>query len=81
MNICVFGSGAIGSLIAARLARVTGINVSVIARGEQLAAIRSNGLRVLSADEDFSVRVTVTDNPAELGPHRRIRLDRYNLSA
>jgi 2-dehydropantoate 2-reductase len=68
MNICVFGAGAIGSLIAARLARVSGVNVSVIARGKQLAAIRSNGLRVLGAGEDFSVRVTATDNPVELGP-------------
>jgi 2-dehydropantoate 2-reductase len=68
MNICVFGSGAIGGLIAARLARVADVNVSVIARGEQLAAIRSDGLRVVGADEDFSVRVTATDNPAELGP-------------
>lgn len=68
MKVCVYGAGAIGSLIAARLARVEGVNVSVIARGEQLAAIRANGLRVIAANEDFSVRVTVTDDPAELGP-------------
>mgnify|MGYP006206558087 CR=1 FL=1 len=41
---------------------------SLIARGAHLAAIRKNGLRLVSPTEDFTVRVAATDNPAELGP-------------
>ncbi len=46
MRICVIGAGSIGGLLAARLARA-GEDVSVIARGAHLEAIRSNGLTVL----------------------------------
>ena len=42
MNICIFGSGAIGSYIGALLMR-SGINVSLICRGEHLKAIQQNG--------------------------------------
>jgi 2-dehydropantoate 2-reductase len=71
MKVCVFGAGAIGSLIAARLAGVPGIEVSVIARGAQLAAIREHGLRIVDSDDRegaHPVRVHATDNSASLGP-------------
>ncbi|MEA3191855.1 MAG: 2-dehydropantoate 2-reductase [Betaproteobacteria bacterium] len=45
MKICVYGAGAIGGLIAAWLSR-SGHDVSVVARGAQLEAIRKQGLRV-----------------------------------
>src|ERR1044071_1196985 len=45
MRICVYGAGAVGGLIAARLAR-SGHEVSVLARGAHLEAIRAHGLRV-----------------------------------
>ena len=45
MRVCVYGAGAIGGHIAARLAR-GGAEVSVVARGPHLAAIRANGLTV-----------------------------------
>ena len=45
MKICVYGAGAVGGHIAGRLA-AGGAEVSLIARGEQLAAIREHGLRV-----------------------------------
>ena len=45
MKICVYGAGAIGGLIAAWLSR-SGHDVSVVARGAQLDAIRKHGLRV-----------------------------------
>ena len=45
MKICVYGAGAIGGLIAAWLSR-SGHDVSVVARGAQLEAIRKEGLRV-----------------------------------
>jgi 2-dehydropantoate 2-reductase len=68
MKICLYGAGSIGGIIGAHLARVKGIEVSLIARGAHLAAIRKNGLRLISPREDFTVRVAATDNPAELGP-------------
>jgi 2-dehydropantoate 2-reductase len=48
MKICVYGAGAVGGLIAGRLAR-SGQEVSVVARGVHLEAIRAHGLRVRDA--------------------------------
>jgi len=67
MRICVYGAGAIGGHVAARLAR-GGADVSVVARGLHLAAIRANGLTVGNPDETFTVRVAASDDPAALGP-------------
>lgn len=55
MKICVFGAGAIGGWLAARLA-AAGADVSVVARGARLEAIRAKGLRV----QDLDGRVTAT---------------------
>jgi 2-dehydropantoate 2-reductase len=63
----VVGAGAIGGLIAARLAHA-GAPVSVVARGPHLAAIRANGLRLTSGGDDFTATVAASDDPAELGP-------------
>jgi 2-dehydropantoate 2-reductase len=66
MRICVVGAGAIGGVIAARLAAIE--DVSVLARGATLAAVREHGLRVSSAaGETATVRVAASDNAAELG--------------
>lgn len=67
MRLCVFGAGAIGGFIAAHLARVDGIEVSVVARGAHLAAIQGNGITVKSPGGSFTSRVRATDKPAELG--------------
>ncbi len=45
MKICIYGAGAVGGLIAAWLSR-SGHDVSVVARGAHLAAIRAGGLKV-----------------------------------
>lgn len=66
-RICVFGAGAVGGHMAARLARA-GLNVSVVVRGGQLDAIRRNGLRFVSPTEDFTVRVRASADGRELGP-------------
>ena len=66
-RICIFGAGAVGGHLAAWLARA-GLDVSVVARGPHLDAIRRNGLRYRSDAEDFTVRVTATDDPRQLGP-------------
>jgi 2-dehydropantoate 2-reductase len=68
MKICIYGAGSIGGIIGAHLARVKGVEVSLVARGAHLDAIRRNGLRLLSPREDFVVRVQATDDPAQLGP-------------
>src|SRR6185312_2555177 len=66
MRICVYGAGAIGGHLAVRLAR-GGAEISVIARGAHLAAIRENGLTVHAVDGIHRVRVAATDDPATLG--------------
>ena len=67
MKICVYGAGAIGGHLASRLHR-GGAEVSIIARGPHLAAIRANGLTVHAVDGEHTARLQATDNPAELGP-------------
>ncbi|ARP94021.1 ketopantoate reductase family protein [Bordetella genomosp. 13] len=66
MKICVFGAGAVGGHLAAKLARA-GLDVSIVARGPHLHAIQRNGLTLKSADETFTVRLRATDDPAQLG--------------
>jgi 2-dehydropantoate 2-reductase len=54
MKICVFGAGAVGGHIAARLAagsEARGHEVSVVARGAHLEAMRSRGIRLLHGEE------------------------------
>ncbi len=68
MRICIFGAGAIGGYLAAGLARVPGVEVSVIARGAHLAAIRERGLTLERDGERFTVHVVATDDAAEIGP-------------
>ena len=66
-SICVFGAGAIGGLLAARL-EAAGTPVSVVARGPHAAAMRETGL-VLEADgATITTRPNVVTDPAALGP-------------
>ncbi len=68
MKIAVMGSGAIGGYIGARLA-AAGAQVTFIARGPHLAAIRQHGLRVLSPLGDLLIApASATDDPAVVGP-------------
>ena len=66
MRIAIYGAGAIGGHLAARLVR-GGAEVSVVARGVQLAAIQAEGIRVRAPDWDGAVRVAASDDPAVLG--------------
>jgi len=68
MKICIFGAGAIGGYLASGLARVDGIELSLIARGPHLAAMREHGLALETPDSREYVNVRATDDPAELGP-------------
>ena len=66
MRICVFGAGAVGGYLAGYLSR-GGADVSVVARGSHLLAIRANGLTVETPDETVNARVAASDRPADLG--------------
>jgi 2-dehydropantoate 2-reductase len=66
MRIAIFGAGAIGGLLAARLARA-GTEVTVIARGPHLAAMRDNGIILRSAGEEITARPRCVADPAEAG--------------
>ena len=68
MKLCIFGAGAIGGYLAAGLARVPGVEVSVIVRGAHLAAIRERGLTLIKDGEETTVQVQASDDPAEIGP-------------
>jgi 2-dehydropantoate 2-reductase len=67
MKICVFGAGAIGGFLSAKLAKA-GADVSVVARGPHLAAMREKGLTLLEGEGAFTVPVRASDDPVELGP-------------
>jgi 2-dehydropantoate 2-reductase len=67
MRICVFGAGAIGGLLAVKLAR-SGEEVTVVARGANLTAIRERGLRLIEDGEEVVARVRAVDRAAEAGP-------------
>jgi 2-dehydropantoate 2-reductase len=67
MKICVYGAGAVGGHIAARLA-AAGSEVCVVARGEHLAAIRRSGLKLIRGDETIVSRISASDKTADLGP-------------
>ena len=67
MKICIYGAGAIGGYLGAELA-LNGADVTLIARGPHLAAMRENGLKLIKDGEQRVAKVTATDNPAEAGP-------------
>ena len=66
MKICVFGAGAIGGLIGAKLA-LAGEDVTLIARGPHLAAMKANGLKLISEGQTHVVRPRITGDPREAG--------------
>ncbi len=66
-RVCIYGAGAIGGFLAARLAQ-TEADLSLVARGPHLQAIRENGLTLIEDGTTQSHRITATGNPADLGP-------------
>jgi 2-dehydropantoate 2-reductase len=67
MKICIYGAGAIGGYLGAKLA-MAGADVSLVARGPHLAAMQANGLTLIEDDKRTTVSVTAAEDPAELGP-------------
>lgn len=66
MKICIYGAGAIGGYLGVQLA-LAGADVSLVARGAHLAAMKADGLKLLIDGEERVAYPRCTDNPAELG--------------
>ena len=67
MRVAVLGAGAIGAYVGAALSR-GGTDVHLIARGDNLEAMRRDGVKVLSDRGDFEAHPPATDDPSEVGP-------------
>ncbi len=65
------GLGAVGGLIAARLARA-GHEVAALARGQTLARVRAEGIQVEGVSGSFCARVEASDDAAALGPQELV---------
>jgi 2-dehydropantoate 2-reductase len=68
MKVCIYGAGAIGGYLGAELADAGEAEVSFVARGPHLEAMRRDGLTLITDAGRKTVRVPCTDRPAELGP-------------
>jgi 2-dehydropantoate 2-reductase len=66
-RVCVVGAGAVGGLLAARLAQA-GVHVSVVARGTHLDRIRTHGLELVEGEARAVASVRAESDPAALGP-------------
>jgi 2-dehydropantoate 2-reductase len=75
LKIAIIGVGAIGGLVGTRLA-LAGDEVTFIARGANLAALRSEGIRLIAADgtEERVPKVKATDDYAAVGPQDAVIL-------
>jgi 2-dehydropantoate 2-reductase len=67
MKFLIVGAGAVGAYMGARMARA-GYDVTLHARGPHLRAMQQNGVRVISADDDFLAKPKVVGNLEEAGP-------------
>jgi 2-dehydropantoate 2-reductase len=61
MKIVIVGAGATGAFLGARMARA-GVDVTLVARGAHLAAMRERGVEVREADETFVAQPPCTDD-------------------
>ncbi|MCX7892516.1 MAG: 2-dehydropantoate 2-reductase [Burkholderiales bacterium] len=67
MNVCIYGAGAVGGFIGARLAHA-GHPVAAVARGATLAALRRHGLRLAQGGQTIVAPVRAEEDPARIGP-------------
>ena len=67
MNFAIYGAGAIGAYLGAKLA-LAGEKVTLIARGAHFQAMQTNGVRVQSPEGDFEARPTISNDPTTIGP-------------
>lgn len=64
-RICIFGAGAIGGYVAAKLG-AAGRDVTIVARKPQVDAVAANGLRLITPTGEIHARVRATDDPSSL---------------
>jgi 2-dehydropantoate 2-reductase len=67
MKICVFGAGAIGGYLAVML-KQSGVDVSVVARGEHLDAIKARGIKLVTGEREVLAKLPATNDASQLGP-------------
>jgi len=67
MKVCIYGAGAIGGMLAAHLAK-SKAEVTLIARGAHLAAMREKGLTYVSEAGEETFKVNAVERPEEAGP-------------
>lgn len=67
MKVCIYGAGAIGGFLGARLG-AQGHTLSAVGRGATLTALKAHGMRLRLADREIQVPVAASDDPATLGP-------------
>ncbi|MCK0198382.1 2-dehydropantoate 2-reductase [Ancylobacter sp. 6x-1] len=67
MKVCIYGAGAIGGYVGVQLKRA-GVDVSLVARGAHLEAMKANGLKLLIDGEERVEHIPASDNPEDLGP-------------
>jgi len=71
MRLCIYGAGAVGGHLAAKLA-AAGHEVGVIARGRNLAVLRESGIRLRHGEREIAGRVRAEEDPARLGPQELV---------
>jgi len=68
VKVCIFGAGAIGGYVAAKLFSAKDAEVSCVARGPHLAAMKAKGLTLRSEGQTLVTHPRCTDDARELGP-------------
>ena len=66
-KICIYGAGAIGGWIGARVAQQPNVQLSVVARGNTLQALQQHGLRLHSGEQMLQTAVQTSAKPSDLG--------------
>ena len=67
MRVCIFGAGAIGGFLAAKLAAAGVGDLSLVARGAHLEAIQRNGLKLIEKGVERSFSIRAASRAEELG--------------
>jgi len=82
MKVAIFGAGAVGGFLAVKLHQA-GAKITVIARGEHLAAMKANGLELKSEGRSTTIRPFCTDDPRSAGAQDTVivTLKAYALAA
>jgi 2-dehydropantoate 2-reductase len=67
MKIAIYGAGAIGALLGAKL-HLSGEDVTLIARGPHLKAMQTSGLTVVESGETITAYPSLSEDPKDVGP-------------